>query len=303
MFINDILIVNKFNLSVVEYTKNNVMGLVTLYNSKLQVVNNIQSYINQVDHLIIIDNSETVNFELAKQIKMIYNITYIQNGNNLGVAYALNQAADIAVEAGYQFILTMDDDTYFPMNGVQKMLDFVNQYEINKLGIVASQSDPKLFNDSIKLVPYTITSGSLLNLSAYKKCGRFLSELFIDFVDHEYCFRLKEHGYNVIEINYIQLNHSLGLQKQLSFLKIKLPIYWTSHNPLRIYYKTRNCVFSLKKYTLLEIRVKYIFFKVIIKDLLKIIFFEDKKQIRILLFIKGLYDGLIGNLGKRTFEF
>ena len=284
------------------YKKHNIAGSVILYNSEIQVVANINSYLAQINHLFVIDNSEVINNRLAEQIKMAPNITYTFNGANLGVAHALNQAATMAIKAGYQFLLTMDDDTYFPEIGVQKMLNYVNQYGTKKLGILAAQSDPQLFNNTTKQVPYAITSGSLLNLLAYKESGPFMNDLFIDFVDHEYCFRLEKCGYKIVEINYVQLNHQLGKKKQLVFFGYKFPIYWTSHNPLRIYYKTRNCIFSLKKHSFVQISVKYIFYKDVLKDLLKIIFLEDRKRKRILLFIKGLHDGLTDSLGKRNFE-
>ena len=268
----------------------------------MQVIENIYSYVDQITHLYVIDNSETVNFELVKRIKLHPNITYISNGINQGIAYALNQAAGIAIAEEYHFLLTMDDDTLFPAGGIQKMLDYVNQYGVKSLGIIAGQSEPRLYNNTEKIVPYTITSGNLLNLAAYKECGHFMDELFIDSVDHEYCFRLKKYGYIVVELNSIHLNHSLGKEKQVKFIGYKLPIYWGSHNPLRIYYKTRNCIFSMKEYKFLSIKVKYIFFKEIFKDFLKIIFLENKKIIRLPLFIRGLYDGWKANLGKRNFE-
>lgn len=284
------------------YKKYDIAGSVILYNSDLQVVKNINSYLPQIDHLFIIDNSEVINNELIKQLESINNITYVCNNDNLGVAYALNQAANMAIGAGYKFLLTMDDDTYFPIIGVQKMLDYINQKGIKQLGILASQSNPRLVDSSIKQVQYTITSGSLLNLSAYKECGPFMNELFIDFVDHEYCFRLESYGYNIIEMNSIILDHNLGQRKQLSFLGYKSSVYWTSHSPLRIYYKTRNCVFSFRKYKSIKTEVKYIFYKEMCKDFLKIMFLENKKKKRFILFVKGVSNGLTGSLGKINLE-
>lgn len=284
------------------FEKIGVAGTVILYNSEIQVIENIHSYLDQITHLFIIDNSEIPNHELSKQIKELPNTTYVFNGENLGIAYALNQAASMAIKAGYQFLLTMDDDTYFPPDGILKMLAYVNQNDIKKLGIIASQSNPQLFDNTAKMVPYTITSGNLLNLSAYKECGNFMNELFIDSVDHEYCFRLKKYGYSIIELNSIHLDHKLGTQKQVKILGFKLPVYWGSHNPLRIYYKTRNGIFSLNKYEFVDVDTKYIFFKEICKDFLKIIFLENRKKIRLSLFLKGVHDGWKANLGKRTFE-
>ena len=281
------------------FNKDDVAGSVILYNSEMHVIGNIYSYLSQINHLFVIDNSEKVNPEMHQLISSLPHITYVANGDNMGIAYALNQAADLAITAGYKFLLTMDDDTSLPTGAVQTMLTYANQHRSEKLAIIAGQSDSRLFENTVKSVPYTITSGNLLNLDAYKDCGPFMNELFIDFVDHEYCFRLIKNNYKVVEINYINLVHKLGTKKQLILFRRKLPIYWISHNPLRIYYKIRNCIYALRKYDFVENSVRYIFCKEIFKDLLKILFLENNKKKRLMFFIEAINDAFNKNLGKR----
>lgn len=282
------------------YKKGNVAASIVIYNSSLNVIDNIRSYIDQVDRIYIIDNSEIPNNNLVLLISHLPNACYFSNNGNMGIAYALNKAAGEAIKEGYHFLLTMDDDTYLPEDSVEKMLFFLKSSSDSNIAIVGGQSNPDLFDESIKGVLFTITSGNLLNLSVYKKIGPFLNELFIDYVDHEYCFRIHKYGYKIFEMNNIHLTHELGSQKKRKFLGINFT--WTSHNPIRIYYKTRNCFIVLRRYDFLPFTVKFYFWKDVIRDLIKMIFFENNKRYRFELFIKALSDAHNETLGKINFN-
>ena len=69
--------------------KTNVASVVVLYNPGIHVINNIKSFVNQVDKLFIVDNSERVNAEIVEQINRLSHTEYIFNKSNLGIASAL----------------------------------------------------------------------------------------------------------------------------------------------------------------------------------------------------------------------
>ncbi|WP_307963891.1 hypothetical protein [Shigella flexneri] len=68
-------------------------------------------------------------------------------------------------------------------------------------------------------------------------------ELFIDAVDHEYCWRLRAAGFKVIRNKNALLAHRLGdgRFKILNILSVGLP------SPFRHYYATRNIFLLLNK--------------------------------------------------------
>ncbi|WP_338873225.1 glycosyltransferase [Spirosoma sp. SC4-14] len=274
---------------------NKVAAAVVMYNPEEDIVENISSYINQVERIYVIDNSEIHNENLIRILSSYASVSYYNNEGNKGVAAALNRAAQLAIDGGYQFLLTMDDDTQMPEDGVKKMLQYIMETK-KKIGIVAAQSDPRFFYKPNRSVYFTITSGNLLNLSAYKKNGPFLDELFIDYVDHEFCFRLIMNGYAIIELNEVCLQHKLGEIKEINLGPIK--VKWTSHSPLRVYYKTRNCFYVLKKYRFLPITIRMYFYKDVLRDLVKIFFLEDEKFPRIILYVKAIRDAFFNDLGK-----
>ena len=78
-------------------------GLVVLYNPKENIMDTINNYINEVDVLYLIDNSNSDNSNLFRNEK----IKYIPNKSNLGIAVALNMGAKKAIKDGYDWLLTM----------------------------------------------------------------------------------------------------------------------------------------------------------------------------------------------------
>lgn len=278
--------------------KPRVAAMVTLYNSGQDVLSCIGTYIWQVDKLYVVDNSERPDEALIGQISSAYtHITYINNGGNQGIAYALNRAAQAAVEEGYPYLLTMDDDSRVPENMIDRMLEFMVGYT-GRIGILGTQSQPKRIRDSAESVWYTITSGNLLNLGAYATCGPFSEPLFIDWVDHEYCFRLKAAGYEVIELNYLALDHRLGQSKKKCLFGVVIR-EWTSHNAVRMYYKLRNSLYVLRQYrALLPWSIQWFFYRAMLTDLINVVFFEDDTLHRLRLLIQAGVDCRNGRLGK-----
>lgn len=55
-------------------------GMVILYNPDEKFINNILSYIDYVERLYVIDNSENVNINIIDKLKTIDKIDYIYNG-------------------------------------------------------------------------------------------------------------------------------------------------------------------------------------------------------------------------------
>lgn len=280
-------------------SKNNVAGMVTLYNSEQHIIHRIGTYIQQVDKLYVVDNSEKANAELIKAIKNSYHtVQYISNEGNEGIAYALNVGASAAIRDGYEYLLMMDDDSEAPADLVAQLVAIAAKPDWGQVGIVAAQSDPKGQGTREVEALTAITSGSLLNLSAYQAVGPFIDELFIDWVDHEYCFRLREKGYCVLIANQVRLNHRLGLflQKKLFGL---VPVRWRSHSPTRLYYKFRNSLYVLNLY---RRQLPYSFvvpvYYELIRDVGKVLFVEQEKRTYLKLISRGVADAAKRRLGK-----
>lgn len=220
-----------------------VAGVVVLYNPVDGVLDNIRSYLAQVGRLFVVDNSETTGSEVVQQIAALPGVSYHANGRNLGIASALNSGAKLALKERYQFLLTMDQDSRAVPDMVSTLLQSISNSDLARVGIIAPSLVTKPGKKTVNVatcrtLPYVMTSGNLLNLHAYQAVGAFNEDLFIDFVDVEYCLRLNARGFSVVQVLNTHLEHRVGDLVKVTF--VHFTFYITSHSPLRMYYKTRN---------------------------------------------------------------
>lgn len=220
-----------------------VAAVVVLYNPDNNVLSNINSYIDQVERLFAVDNSDKPNSVLVEKIKLNSKIEYISNNGNVGIAAALNIGVKKATEEGFEYLLTMDQDSEASPLLVSNLLECFSVD--SNVAICApllyhpdSRSVIRDFNEPCEKVFTVWTSGSLLNLNICEKAGGFKEELFIDYVDHEFCLRINKMGYKVYVCNKAKLKHNLGTINEVNLFFRK--VYPTNHSPLRLYYRTRN---------------------------------------------------------------
>jgi rhamnosyltransferase len=268
-----------------------ILGVIITYNPDLQLLNkNIKSFIDSVDSVIIVDNgsnaiAELFQFECDK-------IKVLSNKSNLGIADGLNQALVYAQDNHFEFVLTMDQDSYFESATIQ---DLLLGFKSDKTAIVCpslkDMNSNHIVTVSEKYVEIftAITSGCLCKVEILKLVGGFDSKMFIDYVDFEMCLRLQKNGFKIIQSKHSVLCHHLGESKIRRFLGIA--IICTNHSPLRRFYFARNKIYIYKKYfftfPLFVIRDVLSFGKTI----LIIILFEKLKWAKIKMIIKGIWHG------------
>ncbi|MBD9105416.1 glycosyltransferase family 2 protein [bacterium] len=272
-------------------------GVVVWYNPSKKDIKNIDSYIKAVDKLYIVDNSENGSNE--SKIPNSKKVEYIYQNENLGIAKALNIACYKAIKEKYKFILTMDQDSCFKSNDVDKMKTKISSLDLSKIGIISPWHKTKLKLEKPKeKIDYPLdvmTSGNILNLDIFQKIGGFKEFLFIDGVDIEYCLNLKKNGYKVMRINSIELQHDLGDIFYRNFLGKEFMC--DNHNYLRIYYMTRNYRYIRKEYR--NIAPEFCDILVKIKGLIfKIVFYEKDKFRKLRSIVFGIYDYKHNNYGK-----
>jgi rhamnosyltransferase len=269
-----------------------VAGVVILFNPDKNIIGNIESYINQVSELFIVDNSETESVIVKEYVDSNKMVNYFFNGKNLGVAAALNIAARKAIEKKYSYLLTMDQDSIAPDNLIEVMLQTTIEYD--KAGIVSPlhsnifKTHQKHINRGISKVDAVMTSGNLLSLDAYKSAGVFNEDFFIDYVDVEYCLRLKSKGFNIYKVHSIVLEHKEANISESKILNRK--VYPTNNDPKRIYYKTRNLLYLNSIYRKEYPQIVRDEIRVNIKNLAKILLFEKQKVLKAKMVLLGIKD-------------
>ncbi len=280
--------------SQVQEVANAVAGVVVLYNPDESVLDHIASYIGSLDRLFVVDNSEVANQALHQSIiQQFPKASLIVNQANLGIARALNIGAEAALAREFEWLLTMDQDSKASPAMMKDLVQYAKSYPDGTIGIVAPTYTDKNtpattpVHEAWQEISTVITSGNLLSLKAYRQVGPFEDKFFIDYVDHEYCLRLRKHGFRIVQVNTATLYHqqgNIGSKKVFSH-----PVFFSNHNATRRYYITRNRLYVMEKYgkdfpEFLKLEVSGIF-----KEFVKIIFFEDSKLQKLKSIWKGYW--------------
>lgn len=246
-----------------------VCAVIVTYNPDEILEQSLATVAPQVERVIIIDNDSS-NAKLAeiKNIVSTYeNVELILNDDNYGLGHALNQGIGQALDEGYDWVLTLDDDSIFSADAVELMLEAYGRYPSrHKIGIIAPRYRYKDREDlnrkeedlrttrnhqgALFFVKQLITSGNLIPRHVFEDVGLFDASYFIDYIDMEFCLRLRRKGYLLAEVPGAMLWHSLGKVARRRILGLYTLICTMTESPVRWYYKSRNRIFTYRKYLL-----------------------------------------------------
>ena len=271
-------------------------SVVVFYNPSDDNISNLNSFIDSVDVIYVVDNSEDDIIRIKDDKK----IKYIKLNENVGIAKALNIGANLAIENGYKWLLTLDQDSMITNDIINKMKKFIENNNHLNIGLVSPYHDISsgeddrngIFEEKIEVM----TSGNIINLDAYQKIGGFKDWLFIDCVDMEYGMDLNKNGYKVIRLNDVIMRHELGNVKIHKLFGKEYPCY--NHSPLRRYYMVRNTLYLRDMYYDLFKDYCDHLIKTQIGQVKRIIIFENKKYKKLKMMYKGYRDYKKGIKGK-----
>jgi len=296
--------------------KNKVYLVIVTYKPDKKMLNEcINSLISQVDKILLIDNTpiQEKEFILNNFITDSDNIEVLNLNDNYGIAYAQNLGIRKALEEGADFVLFSDQDTVFPDNYIFKMLECYFKISKNKKvaavapmfrDIYTMKVRPMVYFKYIFLkkehnpknclsVSHVISSGMLVPSSIFNQVGLMREELFIDWVDTEWCWRAIMLGYDIIQNNKVVINHQHGNDTK--------KIFWRDfiiHNSTRNYYKLRNATYLLFNCNLnLPMKVNLLK-RIIIMIPINFLFGENKND-EIKNIVSALKDGIFKKLGKK----
>lgn len=280
-------------------TTPSVACVVAIYRPGPEVLKNVGSYLDQVDVLYAVDNSEQPEGSFVSALKRLPGVSYTANGGNLGVAAALNRGARLALAEGYEWLLTMDQDSTATPGMVDGMLACLAEPVAANAGLIAPNQvqvggAARQPRGRCVEVLTPMTSGSLVRLSVYSAVGPFMEELFIDQVDNEFCLRLHAAGFKVLEAGEATLITRVGEVRRHRF---PLPMYTTGHPPVRRYYMTRNPLYVSGLYRDRFPEFRRSCLRQVGKDVVKILLYEDQKRAKLRMMARGYKDYLRGRLG------
>ncbi len=262
----------------------------------------------QVRELVVVDNGsspeELAGFRAASEEADFH---LVENSENLGVAAALNIGVRWAESQGCDWVIFFDQDSTASDRLVESLLSAYDaDADRDRVGTLAPVYIDKVSANEIPVersregrILTVSTSGSLIPVSVFERCGYFREDFFIDQIDYEFCLRIVVAGYKIVQSADAKLLHSLGARKEYGIGGKHLLIS-THHNARRRYYIIRNRVAVLRLYWKRFPSYCFNLFTLTWKDTIKILMVEQDKSAKLRSTARGLLDGVLGRMGKRV---
>lgn len=287
-----------------------IIASIITYNPEInRLQKNIESIVNQVNGIVIVDNGSSNIQDIKNLVTNIKkaidysNIEFIINEENVGIATALNQSLNYSKDNNYKWLLTLDQDSICEKDMIYNMNSLFETYVNDRTAIIApniidenkaSEIEPMM--EEIEFPTVAITSGSLTNVDIALSVNGFDDKFFIDYVDHEFCLKLKKNNYDIIKYKKSKLYHQLGDIDSYKILGKTATV--TNHSGIRRYYYFRNGIYVHKKYKKDFLDWIKIDSKRRRNVIIGIVLFEKDKLNKLKMCYRGIRDGLQMKFGK-----
>ena len=264
---------------------------VTLYNPTIEELKHISDYSTSFEKIFLFDNSEPNYSRPRYEFNDKFEI--ITDGNNMGLPYAFNRIIEKCGD--YDYLCTLDQDSVFAAEDIEKIKVFISTHAQQGIGIVAPYIDygfSKInLSETADEKNWVITSGSFVNLSVIKKHNlRYDLNYFIDKFEIDMCQQMIVKGYTILMYHGAVLHQLLGEKNGHRH---------TNHSVLRHYYLFRNRLYFNQKW---HHGIKKLSLNLLqtLRHLYLILLYEDDKTSKMRAFVTAVSDYKKGKLGKHT---
>lgn len=281
-----------------------LISIVTVYFPNKHHLENIIEFAKQSDLIIICDNSSANNEVMFSSVS---NAIYIYNNANCGLSKAFNIALSLK-KINWQNsdkVIFFDQDSSISSNHIGKLQEIYDALKNKNVNLACI--GPVFFNNSSNsieipkmhknidennmIVDSLITSSMLTEYSCLKEIGFWNENLFLDSADWDLSWRMRQNGYLCVMTKATVLNHTVGEgEKNFGLFKLRIG------SPIREYYQTRDCFYSLKQsYTPFKFKIRFLL-RLTVRPVLHILFLNEKKK-RFAYILRGVSDYMLGKTG------
>lgn len=227
-----------------------IFSVVVLFNPDIDNVNAlIYSLLKQSCEVVIVDNSPQEN-----TIIRLDGVHYQWLGGNKGIAAAQNTGINFSINSGGDYVIFFDQDSIIPDGFTSTLYKAAEEFgykicspifydrdkgyeypivSVSKNGIRKKTTSKGNMNNFTTTT--AISSGSLVNCSVFDDVGLMDENLFIDYVDTEWCLRCAKKGIFIHVIPSAKMVHAIG-DKSIQILNLRVPV----HSAFRRYFRVRN---------------------------------------------------------------
>lgn len=208
---------------------------------------------------------------------------WIANGNRGGIAGGLNRGIAAAIAAGASTITLLDQDSSLDEHGLRCLREPLTRHPGARLLVgprIWDQRRARWHQPARRLwhgylrIRLLISSGTTFAAVHWPLLGPFDEPLFIDFVDHAWCFRAQAAGFVLLQHPQARLEQQFGQPHPNGFCRrLGLELY----SPSRHYTSLRNLRWLVKQWWVpLDLRCKEIV-KMLFKPWLWILFEPQRR--------------------------
>lgn len=219
--------------------------VVVLYHPDADDLANLSRLADWGVHVVAVINAIG---EASRPSLPVSGVQVIDNPRNLGLARALNQGTGAAIEAGSRYVLLLDQDS----RPTRDMFDALLAAAIGIEGEGRSLACVAPLLRDRKAVAGTgdhaggasfATSGTMLTRAGWERVGPMWEPLFIDGIDHEWCFRARARGLETVLVREAVMEHDMG-DEGVNLLGRYRPVH---RSPVRHYFIVRNTLWLARE--------------------------------------------------------
>lgn len=238
--------------------------MVVAYHPEMAVLDGLLEALSpQVELLILVDNGGGRDFLMADPL-LRSNIHYLDMQGNQGLGAALNRGFAIAQASGVECLVTFDQDSQVSADLIERLHAALKRGQAKdsrcvavgpqfhdrrmaekkpfpfyssaggKINAVYASSD----GDGLVAADTLITSGMMVTVSAWRRGFTYNEDLFVDYTDTEWCFRVMNAGQTVYGCTDVEMGHALSEAPPVKILGLSFFVY----SPVRRYFYFRNTV-------------------------------------------------------------
>lgn len=233
-----------------------ILAIMVVYHPVIDhTLQNIQAIIEDVDCLLIWQNS-TLSLEEQARLNISQKICLIGDSTNKGISYALNYSLSFAIENGYEYLLTMDQDSYWINFKEHKEAFFQLENRDNIIygawqkGAINKTKFPNIYK-----MRWVITSGTIYSVELLKRIGGFQQRFFVDSIDIELCLRATKFGCDIMANRNSVMRQTYGTPMSRRFLGRERK--YCLYAPSRIKNIFMNLVLLYRKYKAKELITEF----------------------------------------------
>jgi rhamnosyltransferase len=259
--------------------------------------------------VVVIDNTEMPRLESTD---LPAGARLHRLGSNTGIAHAQNVGIATALSAGADVVVFFDQDSTFSPGFLSVLLSALRPGIPDVVAPLCVDTQSREELPSQRLAPFgrtrpvygcgtsepsptdiVISSGTAVTREGIALAGQFDEDLFIDFVDTEWCLRCRSRKIPIRVVPGAVLHQRIGGRSIVDG-----PFTILTHSPARCYYQIRNSVHLFRRRHVPRLFAAREMVSVLMNRLLLLRHVDDRIGY-LRAYAQGLRDGLFGVVGAR----